>query len=522
MHVYLLGITDRNHAPASMAINRREFLVQAGLSVALARSGRAPIAWRIGELAERLGIPRDPLDALRASIKGQLILPDDSAFDSARRVWAHNPITDKRPSVIVRCADADDVAKAVRFARAQSLEVAVRSGGHDILGASVCDKGLVVDLSRMNAVTVDPVRRMATVQPGAVSGRLSRAGAANDMAPVLGCNPAVGVGGLMLGGGLGFFLGAHGAACDNLLAADIVTADGERVTASEIENADLFWAIRGGGGNFGVATRFDVALHETASVLGGVMAFRTKDLAAFLRAYRDIMARAADPLVVELSIFPERDVIGIWALTCWSGVPREGEAAIAALRAASTLTADTVETVPLRGLFGRMPKREPSTAREASATASPRPDVGPTDIYWRGGTVAKLSDDVIREMASAIDRAPRGWQLGIGHYMHGAVCRVATEATPLIRREGQAMYFLSASWDERGDAVAPMRWVDDSWTSIESVSRTPTYVNYLSVGTPEAVRATYGPHYDRLASIKRRYDPENVFHLNRNIRPAGD
>jgi len=503
-----------------MAINRREFLATAGLSVALARSGGAWIAWRIGEAAERLGIQRDTLDELRASIKGQLILPDNSAFDSARRVWAHNPITDKRPSVIVRCADADDVAKAVRFARAQSLEVAVRSGGHDILGASVCDRGLVVDLSHMNVVTVDAGDRTATVQPGAVSGSLSRASAANNLAPVLGCNPAVGVGGLVLGGGLGFFLGTHGAACDNLLAAYIVTADGDRVAASDIENADLFWAIRGGGGNFGVATRFKVALHETPSVVGGVMAFRTKDLAAFLRAYRDIMAGAADPLVVELSIFPERDAIGIWALTCWSGVPREGEAAIAPLRVASTLIADTVEEVSLRGLFGRMPKREPPTARDASPTAPTRPDAGPNDIYWRGGTVASLSEDVIREMASAIDHAPRGWQLCIGHYMHGAVCRVATDATPLVRREGQAMYFVSASWDQRGDATAPMRWVDDSWTSIESLSRTPTYVNYLSVGTPEAVRATYGPHYDRLASIKRRYDPENVFHLNRNIRPA--
>jgi hypothetical protein len=182
-----------------------------------------------------------------------------------------------------------------------------------------------------------------------------------------------------------------------------------------------------------------------------------------------------------------------------------------------------------------MPRRESPSASGATAAATPRrdslsvsgsvsaqrPDAGPIDTYWRGGTVASLSDDVIREMTSAIDHAPRGWQLGIGHYMHGAACRSAVDATPLVRREGQATYFLSTSWDQRGDAGTPMRWVDESWTSIESVSRTPTYVNYLSVGTPDAVRATYGPHYDRLSTIKRRYDPENVFHLNRNIQPAG-
>jgi FAD/FMN-containing dehydrogenase len=393
--------------------------------------------------------------------------------------------------------------KSVAFARAQSLEIAVRGGGHDILGASTCDGGLVIDLSAMKRIDVDPTRRTARVDPGVVSGELKAATIASGLAPVLGCNPSVGVAGLTLGGGIGWFLGTHGAACDNLVSATIATAGGALLRASADSNPDLFWAIRGGGGNFGVATELEFQLHPIDVVVGGVVSFRQNDIRPFLRFYREFMHSAPDPLTVELSIFADPDPI-IWAMVCWNGDANKGLDAIGPLRTFATPIADTIETIPWARFLARMPQR--------TMIATP-------NTYWRGGTSAALSDATIDQFAAAIESAPKGWQLGLGHYMHGRICESPVGATPFRRTLGHSTHFISSSWRDPSEAEPAMGWVDSSWTALHRLSNAGTYVNYLSESSNAAVKETYAAHYSRLSALKQRYDPDNIFHRNRNILP---
>ena len=486
-----------------MMISRRTFL-SVGSTAAAAFAIR-PFPRSLSEIGGLLGSHRTDFEALRASIKGSLILPTDPPYERARRVWGFNPRTDARPAAIVRCAEANDVVKSVTFAREHSIELAIRGAGHDILGASTCEGGLVVDLSAMKHIDIDAAQRTARVQPGVVSGELKAASAQSGLAPVLGCHPGVGVGGLTLGGGIGWFLGTHGAACDNLVSATIATADGKLLRASAAENSDLYWAIRGGGGNFGVATEFEFQLQPVTAVVGGVVAFRQTDVRAFLRFYRDYMKTAPDPLTVELSIFADPDPT-IWAMVCWNGSPDAGERALRPLRTLAQPIADTIEPVPWARFLARMPQR---TMRQTPNT------------YWRGGTLAALSDAAIDQFAKAIESAPDGWQLGLGHYMHGRICEVAEAATPFRRVVGNSTHFISASWGEPGAAASSMEWVDRTWGALHELADSGTYVNYLSEASEAAVKSSYGEHYARLATIKRRYDPDNVFHRNRNIRPAG-
>jgi FAD/FMN-containing dehydrogenase len=446
---------------------------------------------------------RSDYEELRASIKGTLILPTDAPYERARRTWSFNPRTDLRPAAIVRCADANDARKSVAFAREHSLELAVRGGGHDILGASTCDGGLVVDLSTMKAIEIDPTHRSAHVQPGVTSGEF-KAAVPSGFAAVLGCNPSVGVGGLTLGGGIGWFLGTHGAVCDNLMSASIATADGKLLRVSGSEHPDLFWAIRGGGGNFGIVTELEYQLQPVATVVGGVVAFRQADVGPFLRFYRDYMKAAPDALAVELSIFADPDPV-VWAIVCWNGEREAGLRALKPLRTFAQPTADTIDEVPWGRFLVKMPQRTM---------------VRTNDTYWRGGTLSSLSDGAISAFAKSIASAPPGWQLGLGHYMHGRICDVASGATPFRRARGQSTHFISASWSDPEAADGALKWVDGTWSALHQFADTGTYVNYLSETSNAAVRAAYGERYDRLARIKREYDPENVFHRNRNIPPA--
>ena len=485
-----------------MTTSRRTFLAVSGIGAASFATRRLSLlSERLGDL---LATHRTDFEALRASIRGSLILPSDAAYERARRVWSFNPRTDLRPAAIVRCAEANDVVKSVAFARAQALEIAVRGGGHDILGASTCEAGLVIDLSSMKHLDIDPIRQRANVEPGLVSGELKAATLASGLAPILGCNPSVGVAGLTLGGGIGWFLGTQGAACDNLMSASIATADGTLLHASADSNPDLYWAIRGGGGNFGIATQLELQLHAIDSVVGGVVAFRQNDIRPFLRFYREFMHGAPDPLTVELSIFADPDPV-IWAMACWNGDANAGVEALRPLRTFATPIADTIEAVPWARFLARMPQR----------TMTPAPNT-----YWRGGTSAALSDATIDQFAAAIEGAPKGWQLGLGHYMHGRICESRAGATPFRRALGQSTHFISASWRDPNEADAAMGWVDSNWAALHRLGDTGTYVNYLSESSKAAVRATYAAQYGRLAALKRRYDPDNVFHRNRNIQPG--
>jgi len=346
-------------------------------------------------------------------------LPGNSNYESARSVGSFNPSTDKHPLIIARCADSSDAAQSIQFASDHSLEVAVRAGGFDVLGASVCEGGMVIDLSRMNAISVDSRQRTSRVQAGARSAELSSAAAALGLAAALGCHPAVGVAGLTLGGGLGWLAGKYGASCDNLRGADLITADGRMIRTSDTENPDLFWAIRGGGGNFGVVASFDFQLHPVDRVFGGVAAYRG-DIAAFLRFYGDFMKAAPDELTVELSI----RVLGkptILATACWSGDLAEGERVLRPLREFGMLIADAINVVPYAHLIDRPGPDFGRRLFDSGSSPPPPPRVDNSRVcdYWRGGSLQELSNGAAETIAAAARNAPPSWSIGLGHYIHG-------------------------------------------------------------------------------------------------------
>ena len=447
---------------------------------------------------------------LRESITGKVILPGDADYDSARRVFSFNPQTDKYPQMIVRCAAPEDAAKAVLYAREKQLDVAVRSGGHDLLGASVCD-GMVIDLSRMNSISMDRDARTVRVDAGVRTGALNRATQVGELAVPLGCHPEVGVAGLTLGGGIGWLTGKHGATCDNLLGADVIAADGKMLHASATENSDLFWAVRGGGGNFGIVTALEYQLHPVSQVVGGIIAYRT-GLDKFLRFYSSFMKNAPAELAVELNILLHAQPT-IIAMVCWSGDPAEGQRVLLPLRSFGPPEKDLVDTVAYLHLLDRFPQ-----LGRLLGPPPPRDRKGPPDIYWRGGSLPALTNAAADQLSTIAGEAPPGSSIGVGHYMHGQVCRVAQDATPLPRVAGQFTYFINGSWYEAHSAEASMAWVDRSWTAMQRHSSKGTYINYLSTNDATAVKASYGRNFARLVELKRKYDPANFFHHNRNIR----
>jgi len=426
-----------------------------------------------------------------------------------------NPRTDRRPRLIARCANTDDVVHALEFGRAHSLEIAVRAGGHDVLGASVCDDGIVIDLSRMNAIRIDPSTRIARIDAGVRSRDLNLATVPHNLAAALGCHPAVGVAGLTLGGGLGWFLGRFGAACDNLVSADVITADGKRRHARADENADLFWALRGGGGNFGIVTGLELQLHLVGPVLGGLIAFRS-DVGSFLRFYRDFMKTAPDALVIEASIVAADQPV-IFCTFCWSGELPEGERVLASFRAFGPPAADAIGSISYAHLTDR-PGADFWARALGPAPTGTSPGATTFD-YWKGGSLDELSDAAIEQIVTIMRAASRGTSIGLGHYIHGQFCRTSVGETPLPRTAGQLTYFFDANWRDSARAEAAMAWVDTSWQAMQPHSSRSTYVNYLSLHDDGAVRAAYQSNMQRLVGLKRRYDPSNVFHLNRNIRP---
>lgn len=447
-------------------------------------------------------LPMSELRSLGASLKGKLLLPADAGFDAARRVASFNPTTDARPLLIVQAAEASDVQRAIDFARNASLELAVKSGGHDVLGESTVAGGLLIDLSTMDDIKVAPQSRSARVGSGVRNGRFAAAASQYDLAPVLGCNPAVGVAGLTLGGGLGWFLGTKGAACDNLLSVEIVTADGRILTTRAEENPELFWALKGGGGNFGVVTNFEYRLHPLRNVVAGAIGFRSA-LGPFLRFYRGFMADAPDALAVELNISAGGDLPLIIAIACFSGDRDEGVRALAPLKT-----------------FGRAQFGDIGEVAYG-AFAGPWPDRLPAYLDWRGLSFPGLEDTTIAALETALATAPPGWNIGVGHYMHGEICRIDPASTPLQRRAGEISLFIGAGWEDPHAADASMVWVAHATRTLKRLASPATYINYLSDDSEGAVRASYGEaNYARLQRIKRSFDPDNIFHRNRNIRPA--
>jgi FAD/FMN-containing dehydrogenase len=443
--------------------------------------------------------PLQPVDVLRGKLRGRLYTPADSFYNLARRGLGTTPVDDRFPALVVLPEGPDDIARTLDFARAQHLEISVRSGGHDVFGASTTATGVVIDLSRMNAVSFDPATGIARAGAGARSGELIVVGAAHGRAPVLGMHPHIGLGGVTLGGGIGWLCGAYGAAVDHLFAVDVVTADGRMVRANAQENADLFWALRGGGGNFGVVTAFTYQMQPVTQVLAGAVSYKA-DPSKFLRFLREFLAGSPDALDIGTAISMESSPTAS-TMVCWSGDPAEGEKVLRPLR---TFAPAMVDTIKLQNYVN---------------FANNFPDNGLDKLFWRGGEVDGLNDSVIDAIAGIIDRKElKNCSIGVLHYMHGALCRAPAGSTPFIREQGHILYNMAAFWGGEVHPQEKMEWVRATAETLKAVNSKQTYLNYLSYEGEQPVRNTFGPHYARLQEVKRKYDPDNVFHNNRNIR----
>jgi FAD/FMN-containing dehydrogenase len=446
--------------------------------------------------------------------RGRLIDADDRDYHIARAVW--NGAVDRRPRLIARCIATADAVAAVRFARTHGLEIAIRGGGHNVAGTAVCDDGIVIDLSAMRGVQVDAANRTAWVQGGALWGDVDRETQAHGLATTGGIVSHTGVAGLTLGGGVGWLMRKHGLTVDNLLAADVVTADGERLRASKVDHPDLFWALRGGGGNFGVVTSFEFRLHSVGpTVLAGPIFWEATNAREVLRFYRDFIRDAPDELgtVVRfgaappLPAIPEelhgRPVVMIGA--CYAGAIEQGERLLRPLRAARTPLLDLVGPTPYAGF---------QSALDSTVLHG-------WNYYWKSTHLPELRDDlidVIVEHAFSCS-SPRSYV--VMFHLKGAVGRVAADVTAFGNRQASHAITLDAVWrpgEDFGDRDTA--WTRDFFAAL-SRFRQGVYVNFLGGDEdPGRVREAYGgPVYDRLVQVKTVYDPDNVFHHNQNIRP---
>ncbi|HVF00743.1 MAG TPA: FAD-binding oxidoreductase [Rubrobacteraceae bacterium] len=438
-----------------------------------------------------------------ANLRGQLIRPEDDGYDTTRAVF--NGMIDKRPAMIVRCAGTSDVIQGVSFARTHDLLVSVRGGGHSVAGNAVSDGGLMVDLSPMKGIRVDPVRRTAQAQGGLTLGEFDHETQAFGLATTLGVVSVTGIGGLTLGGGLGWLNGKHGLACDNLLSADVVTADGHLLTASEEENEDLFWGIRGGGGNFGVVTLFEYQLHPVGTVLGGGLRYPAAQARDFLRFYNEFASTCPDELSTAASLgqAPDGSVVAGVAV-CYCGPIETGEGVLHPLRTFSSPLEDNIQPMPYR-------------------TLQSAPDAGfplGRQHYWKSSWLKHLSDEAIEVMLQFVAEMPSPIS-GVGlQQMHGAASRVDPAAMAFPHRDEHYDFLILSQWADPTDSEENMRWTRRLFEAMEPFFETGVYVNNLGEEGEDRVREAYGEHYERLVALKDKYDPTNLFRLNQNIRPS--
>ena len=446
--------------------------------------------------------------AFAIGLRGQLLRPGDDNYDEARRVW--NGMIDKRPALIVRAAGVADVIQAVEFARESGLVLAVRGGGHNVSGNAVCDGGLTLDLSLMRSVRVDPKRQSLRAEGGTLWRDLDQEAEAFGLATTGGLISSTGIAGLTLGGGLGWLMGSYGLACDNLLSVDLVTATGELVTASASENADLFWGLRGGGGNFGVATSLEYRLHPVGPMLGGLVVHPLEQAADLFRFYEAFTREAPDALGSMLLFVTSADGERVAALAvCYNGPPEEGEVLLAPLRAFGSPLADTI---------GRMRYTQIQQMFDEGFPAG-------LQNYWRSSFLEYLDADGIEAIVEQFRQAPSPQAAIAIEQLGGAVARVSAEDTAFNHRASRFNLLILGMWPERHAKAENVGWVQGISETLAPYASSRVYVNYLGQSGDEGVgrvEAAYGPvTYARLVALKNKYDPENLFRLNQNIQPTG-
>ena len=458
-------------------------------------------------------INKGTIEALQGKMRGPVIAPGDPEYDQARRIW--NGMIDKHPGAIARCSGFADVMHAVQFATHEGLLVSVRSGGHNIAGSALCDDGLMIDLSGMKSVRIDPDARLAYVEPGATLGDFDHEAQAFGLATSLGINSTTGVAGLTLGGGFGWLTRKHGLTVDNLVAAEMVTADGQRLRASAEENADLFWAIRGGGGNFGIVTQFVFRLHPVGpEVLSGLIVYPFEQARSVLTHYREYVETIPDELCVwavlrkapPLPFLPEevhgREVV-IFAFM-HSGELAEGERLIEPVRHFGDAYGMHIGPTPYAGWQqGFDPLLTPGARN-----------------YWKSHNFAQLSDGAVATVIEYAGQLPSPQCEIFIALLGGEANRVAQDATAYVHRNVKFVMNVHGRWDNPEQDEECVAWSRAFFEAAKPHAMGGVYVNFMTEEETDRIGAAYGRNYERLAQIKQRYDPRNLFHLNQNIRPA--
>ena len=438
---------------------------------------------------------------LAARFSGMLVGPEDSRYDELRRV--HNGMIDRRPALIGRCLGSADIADAVNFARTRGLELAVRGGGHNVAGRAVCDGGLMLDMSLMKAIRVDPIRRTALAQGGVTWREFNRETQARGLATTSGVISTTGIAGLTLGGGLGWLMAKYGLATDNLIAAEVVTAAGEIVRASKDENADLFWALQGGGGNFGAVSWFEYRLHPVRAVTSGMIAFPFENARDVLKFFRDISSGLPDELTIFGGLLHAPDGARIAALiVCDCG---SSEAALQSIKKFGRPIMDTIGPTSYEATNMMLDAGFPRGALN----------------YWKSNFMAELSDQSIDTLVSQFTLCPSPLSALVLEHIHGAATRVAVDETAFPHRHEGYNCLIVSQWLTAAENTPNIGWARETYELLRPGFAAGRYVNYLGDDDSgqDAVAAAYGPNYQRLQTLKAKYDPANLFHLNQNIRP---
>ena len=451
------------------------------------------------------------IEKLKGKVKGQIVLPDDPNYNKVREIW--NAMIDRRPAIIVQCAATDDVLHAISYARENGLELSIRGGGHNIAGSALCDNGVLIDLSNMKTVSVDAQNRRASVEPGATLGDFDKAVQAHGLATPTGINSTTGIAGLTLGGGFGWLTRKYGMTIDNLVSADMVTADGRKKHVSEDENADLFWAIRGGGGNYGVVTRFEFALYPVGpEILAGLLVFPLSQGKQVLQKYREFVKSAPEELNIwavlrkapPLPFLPEnvhgKEVIVLAVF--YAGDTKEGEKLIDPLRGFGD---------PYGEHIGAMPYAQWQQAFDPLLTPGAR-------NYWKSHNFTQLSDDALDSIIEYAGKLPSlQCEIFVG-LIAGTANRVPSDAMAYGHRDAKFVLNVHGRWDEAAQDKTCIAWARAFFEASKPYASAGAYVNFMTGDESDRVAAAYGANYNRLKEIKKKYDPENIFHNNQNIK----
>lgn len=456
-------------------------------------------------LKDRKGQPiaKEALDGLAAAIAGKAIRPGESDYEGARRIWNAN--VQKHPGLIVRCAGTADVVQVVKFARANNVLVAIRGGGHNVAGRALCDDGIVIDLSGMKAVFVDPAKGTARVQGGATLGDVDRETHAFGRAVPVGVVSRTGVAGLTLGGGVGWLVRKYGLTCDNLLSCEVVTAEGKVVTASADENSDLFWALRGGGGNFGIVTSFLFKTHPVSTVLGGLIVYPRDRARDVIRHYRDFMTSAPEELTAYVGLITGPDgqpVVGV--IVCHCGDLAEGERVLKPLRQFGSPVMDAVQAMPFPAMQKILDDAFPDG----------------TQNYWKSTFLKALSDEAIDVIVDHANKMESPLSAVVIEYYAGAASQAPAGGTAFAHRQAEYDVGFMAQWTDPSENDKHMGWARNMAEAMKSHSSGAYLLNFLSEEDADTIKAAFGANYPRLAQVKKKYDPTNFFSINQNISPA--